>query len=252
VASMDITMAHKLTRKIVILASIVSLALHLSYRESAADGQRIDEFLRQWIRNDLYSFSDAKGKSRLFVRRDPVRAFIYSDVPLAKDILSENISVFSEYSNLAVDFTNVNPNLIAVVTSPINDGDKPNWQIFRRLGMPDTALTVVGASASWASGCGMYTFAGEQGQPALSLIFAEKSLPESSLRDCLVEGTIHAFGMRVAATTSVRSSDGYLYYLQLARALQVCDARLDSTRAELDRAMLENKYLDCAVEQLKR
>ncbi len=225
--------------------------LHAQVPQSVVtETRRIEAVLESWISANLHFFSDVKGNSRLFVRRDPVRAFIHSEIDRARETLEDSIGLFAKFSDLPLEFTQVNPNIIALVTSPINDGAKPNAQLFRRLGLPDSALRIAGESASWATGCGIYTFAGEQAQAALTLIFAEKHLPEKTLSNCLTEGVIQAFGLRTKATSLIDLPDGYLHYLLMAKALRHCDRQIDGKMNMADRPALGRKYLECAVERL--
>jgi len=229
---------------------VAILALFQGDSSGAADNEEISRALRSWIKQDIYFFKDRSGSHRLFVRREPVRAFIHSDIALTPEHVENALKLFAEAAELPLEITNRNPNIIVVVTSPINDGGKPNWKLFQRLGLPEIALNVVGETGSWASGCGIYTFSGPDETAALSLIFAEKGLPNRQLTDCLTEGTIRAFGVHSNAKTSVHSSDGYFYYLQLVAALRHCDKSIDAARNASDPGQLESRYVDCAAEHL--
>lgn len=219
--------------------------LHSS--NAAQNNNNFSDTLRGWISKDIYFFKDRKHLPRLFIRRDPVRAFIYSDVPTAPEHVERAISHFADFSGVSFNITSTNPNLIAVITSPISEGNKPNQQLFRRLGLPDTAYDIVGETGGWSSGCGIYTFSGPDGQAALSLIFAESKLPAPKLEDCLIEGVIRAFGLRTSASNTIRSADGYLYYLTLAKMLAACDRSIDRSRDNLDQSAVEKNYIDCVA-----
>ena len=98
-------------------------------------------------------------------------------------IVETAVAQFAEATGSAASITNVNPNIIAVIGSNISEGDGPSSALFRLLGLPQTALDTVSAFGGWGA------FAGNEGQPVLSMIAADKSLAEQRLSDCLTKAS---------------------------------------------------------------
>jgi hypothetical protein len=233
------------------VATSSALAPSLALASGENKDTPLSEFLRQWIGKELSFLRTPKNDVRLFVRREGVRAFVHSELPAATKLVRSALSHFSSAAGLSLEFSNTNPNFIAVVTSSINGGDKPNPDLFRRLGMPPSALQIASDSSGWKDGCGIYTFAAtENAQVALSLAFAEKSLSEQRMSDCLTEGVIRAFGAHVNAPNIIHSLDGYFQYLLLVKTLKQCDRTINTGAPSSDRSGLERRYLDCAVAEM--
>jgi len=79
---------------------------------------------------------------------------------------------------------------------------------------------------------------------------ADKNLSAGDLKDCVTDGIIRAFGFRTKRTSTVRSVDGYLQYLVLAKALRRCDGEVRERPS--DDASLRSTYTQCSKEIIKR
>lgn len=211
-----------------------------------------DTVLSDWIGNQLYFFSDSAGRSKLFIRREPVRVAFHSEVPEVENNVRLAIRLLSLAAGVELEFTTKNPNLIAFVSSPIADGDKPNRDFLKRIGLPSNAIDIVKDQTGWSSGCGIYSFGQAEGKVSLSLVLAEKRLAHSNVVDCMTDGVIRAFGLRTASRTVLRYQDGYYQYLLLAAALRSCDVSLGKHDGVADREELKKKYVDCSVEYFKQ
>ncbi len=216
-----------------------------------AQDNGLDSVLNAWIEDDLHFLQDVNNnRQKLAIRRRPVRAHIHSEDQSIADHIMLVVNLFSQAAGVPVEFTSLDPNLMAVVTSPINEGRKPNRDLLKRLGLPDSAADSLIANSDWGSGCGLYAYADLQGEISLTLAVADKNLSASDLKDCVTEGVIRAFGLRTKRTSTVRSADGYFQYLILARALRYCDAEVREGHQDIE--ILRPSYVRCAKEFIKK
>ena len=218
--------------------------------------EALRSLLSVWIGSQIHFFTKANGAPSLFVRRAPVRGKVYSEIAGLEQNLQRKIELFSSAAGLSYKPTNVNPNIMAVVGSPINSGDSPNRAFLRHLGLPEQFIDIVARSTGWSNGCGIYSFtgnvaAGMDGQVILSLALADARLPVDKIEDCMTEGIIRAFGVRINARTVIHERDGYFQYLQLVSALKTCDRQINfSTKRQVSLTALKALYVACASEQL--
>lgn len=239
-------------------SATVGLLVVLASATSASDSaqQDLKALLTPWVEKQIHFFTDSTGEQRLFVRRQPVRGKVYSTVVGLEGDIQSLIGLFSRFAGLNFEETNINPNIMAVVGSPINSGDTPNRDFLRRLGLPESAIELIAHSTGWSSGCGIYSFTGNSatdtdGQVTLSLALADARLPPEKIMDCMTEGIIRSFGMRANAATVIRRQDGFFQYLNLVAALRICDQKIGSNSApKIEPRLLKQKYLDCSVEYL--
>jgi hypothetical protein len=213
----------------------------------------VDSLLREWIEDDLHFLSDSNNNPKLAIRREPVRAHVYSEDRSADEDMRLALTLLSQASELKIEFTSVNPNSLAIVTSPINDGDKPNRALLKRLGLPDGAIDIVSSTGGWASGCGMYAFGDQFGNILMTLAFGDKHLPSDKLKDCVTEGILRGFGLRTKRSSTIRAADGYFHYLLLIKAVRFCDKELVlATEGRGNITALRRRYTDCASEFIKK
>jgi hypothetical protein len=244
---------------IALLAVTAAIAFLIFNFAAHADESRFAK-LRDWVEDQIYFFKDSKDSSRLFTRRTDVRAGVHLDDVGIQGEVKEVIALLSTASGLSHEFTRLNTNLIAVVGSPINLGDRPNPEFLRRrIGLPESGISIITQSTGWAEGCGIYSFTGSvesgtEGQVSLSLALADSRLPPEKIKDCLIDGIIRAFGMRAHSRTVLRSRDGYLQYAVLLAALRTCDQSLDKSDETngTDEPKLRERYRTCAMEQLAK
>lgn len=221
----------------------------LVYRGEAQEN--IDRVPREWIENDIHFIPTSDRRFRLALRREEVRAALLSEVPSAEADMKTAIGMFSDASELPLVYTHQRPNIVAVVTSPINDGDKPNIALLRKMRLPDKLIDQIMRTGRWPSGCGFFFFHDASGSIELSLIFADKRLAPGDLKDCVTDGVMRAFGLRIERETVARVADGYLYYLLLAKVLRYCDHKPVVDPAEqLNVGDLKQRYADCALQLL--
>lgn len=238
-------------RALWVAASISFLAFaKSSYAEN------YEQQLALWIERQIHFFPDSNGGLKLFVRRAPIRAFVYSEKADQQDRAKQILGLFSKAAILSHEFTKVNPNIIAIVSSPIHDGEKPNRDLLQRIGLPEGAIEVLMRSSNWTNGCGIYSFTGDpsnrtDGEVTLSLVLADSRLQPTKISECVTEGIIRAFGMRVTLGNALNVDDGYFQYLLLASALRACDSKIvASSFPKGDNKSLKQAYINCAVEHL--
>jgi hypothetical protein len=125
-----------------------------------------------------------------------VRVAIYPQLPSIADEVRFLIDRLSNAVGVSFEMTSRNVNLAIVVDTPINEGDKPNPVLWKRVGLSEKMYDIVSESGSWDTGCGLYSFSSEDGQVGLSITFADSKLEPGQLRNCLIEGAIRSFGLR--------------------------------------------------------
>jgi hypothetical protein len=232
-------------------AALVVLFLTVNAPSSlGAQSSSLDGLLNAWIDDDLHFLWDVNNRPKLAIRRKGIRAHIYSEIPSVADDIRLAVGLFSQAAGVPFEFTSLDPNMIAIVTTPINEGSKPNRALLRRLNFPDSAVDQVVAGSDWSTGCGLFAFGDAQGEIALSLAVADKNLSAGNLRDCISDGVVRAFGLRTKRTSVVRSADGYFQYLLLTKALRHCDGEIRDRYSEI--ATLKAAHSRCALEFMKK
>jgi len=211
--------------------------------------------LQKWIERDLHFFTDSRGTARLFLRRDTVRfALVPGSIPMKEEITGV-IAELSKAAGVAYEETSTDVNLVIVVDSPINVGDKLNPALWKRAGLPEEMYSIVEEKGSWASGCAVYSFSDTNtGQVGLSIIVADSKLDAPKMRDCLIDGVLKAFGPRADRKSILISEDGYYYqFVTLVRALRRCEQSIGVDRLiTLKESEQKPKYAECAADLLSR
>lgn len=210
--------------------------------------------LQKWIERDLYFFKDSHGTARLFLRRDTVRfAIVPSSSPMREEVTGL-VAELSKAAGIAYEETSTDVNFAIVVDSPINVGDKINPALWKRVGLSEEMYTIASEKGSWASGCGWYSFGNANtGQVGLSIVLADSKLDVPTIRDCLIDGVLKAFGTRANRKLVLRSEDGYYQFVPLVRALRRCEQSIGVDRLiALTETEQKSKYAGCAADLLNR
>src|SRR5438477_6685507 len=113
---------------------------------------------------------------------------------------------------------------------------------------------IVAAEARWASGCGLYTFANRRGgEVPLSIVFADSKLEPAQIRSCVIEGVIRAFGLRAHRKLILRADDGYFQYIDLAKALSLCEKKIGIERLlSMSENDQKSNYAECAAKVMDK
>ena len=210
--------------------------------------------LKTWIERDLYFFRDPMGKARLFLRRQPVNVALVGLSNKLKDEVSILIADLSKAAEVTHQQTSADVNLAIVVDTPIHIGDKPNPALWKRVGLDDEMYKIVSESGPWTSGCGVYSFGKAQtGQVGLSIVFADSKLDAQNMTDCVIDGTLRAFGVRSNRKLVIRSDDGYLQFVAVVAALRECERALGVDQLIiLSEDEQRSRYAECAAGSVKR
>ncbi|MEH2533016.1 hypothetical protein V1277_000600 [Bradyrhizobium sp. AZCC 1588] len=210
--------------------------------------------LQKWIERDLYFFRDPRGNAKLFLRREPVNVGLVGLTGTLKNEVSALIEDLSKAAGVAHQQTSANVNLAIVVDTPISVGDKPNPALWKRVGLDDQMYKIVSEAGPWASGCGVYSFGNAQtGQVGLSIVFADSKLDVQTMTDCVIDGTLRAFGVRSNRKLILRSDDGYLQFVAVVGALRECERSLGVDRmVSLTEGEQKSRYAKCAAGLVKR
>jgi hypothetical protein len=237
----------------IVAALVVATAFAISLFQRVEANSNLDLLLREWIEDDLHFFPDANKLLKLAIRREAVRAHVYSEIrPLEADIRL-TIGLFAQAFEVPVEFTRENANLGAAVMASISDGDRPNRIVLKGLGLPDNAIDQIARSGGWASGCGHHIFANQFGGILLGLALADKNLASNQIKDCLTDGISRAFGLRTKRTSATRARDGYVHYLLLAKALRQCDRELVlSAEDRMSITNMRRAYSGCASQFIQK
>jgi len=244
--------------KVVAAAFLVNCGFHAQgedelVKPDTSNAARVErEILQKWIAQDLHFFADGRGSPRLFLRRHPVRVAIALGAQPINEEVSSLIARLSEAAGVPYELTSKDVNLAITVDTPINDGDKPNPLLWKRVGLSETMYKIVSETGSWASGCGIYTFDNDpNGQVGLSITFADSKLEPELIKNCVIDGIIRAFGVRLKRKLILRSEDGYFQFIALVRALGVCDRTIGTERlASMSEDEQKSKYVNCAADLL--
>lgn len=217
-------------------------------------GSDANDVLRKWIESDLHFFPDERGVPKLVLRRQAVKVGIMADPFPFMDEVSRLIGRLSDAVGVTFEMSKRDVNLAIVVDSPVNDGDKPDPGLWRRVGLSQSMYEIVAAEARWASGCGTYTFSNRRGgEVPLSIVFADRKLEAAQIRNCVIEGVIRAFGLRAHRTRVLRAEDGYLQCIALAKALSSCEKKIGMERlSSLSESDQKSTYAGCAAEFLDK
>src|SRR5688572_12542358 len=74
-------------RRAIVAALVFVAAFAISLTQRVEANSNLDLLLREWIEDDLHFFPDANKHLKLGIRREPVRAHVYSEIrPLESDI----------------------------------------------------------------------------------------------------------------------------------------------------------------------
>ena len=147
--------------------------------------------LRKWIEFDLHFMPNEQGISKLLFRRQTVKVGMPADPFPIRDEISDLIAKLSDAVGVSHEMTKRDVNLAIVVDSPINEGDKPDMGLWKRVGLSQKMYEIVSAQSKWASGCGIYSFGIRGGgEVPLSIVFADSKLEPAQVRSCVIEGVI--------------------------------------------------------------
>ena len=240
---------------VVLVFSFVVRAEAQSPSERGAEVHNIaNDNLRKWIESDLHFFPNERGIPKLFLRRQSVKVGIPADPFPIKDEVSHLIAGLSDAVGVSYEISKRDVNLAIVVDSPISDGDKPDAGLWKRVGLSQSMYEIVSGQAEWSSGCGIYSFTKKGGgEVPLSIVFADSKLKPAQIRDCVIEGVIRAFGLRVHRTQVLRADDGYLQYIALAKALSVCEKKIGIEHLlSMSESDQRSNYSECASEILDK
>ena len=211
--------------------------------------------LQKWIERNIHFFKDSHGTARLFLRRDTVRfVLVPSSIPVREEITAL-IAELSKAAGVSYEGTSVDVNLAIVVDSPVNLGDKPNPALWKRVGLSEEMYRIIEESGSWASGCAGYSFGNANtGQVGLSIVFVDSKLDVPTMKDCLIDGVLRAYGVRSNRKFAVRSEeDGYYQFVALVKALRRCEQSIGiESLIALKESEQKSKYTDCAVDLLSK
>jgi hypothetical protein len=242
---------------------VVVISLHCSFgtqaegqppRQDTTDSVHVERAIfGKWVAENLYFFPDSRGRTNLFLRRQPVKAAILPASLQIKDEVSHLIAALSTAAGVSYELTSSDVNLAIVVDTPINKGDKPNPELWRRVGLSEEMYTIASEQGSWASGCGTYSFGNkETGQVGLSITFADSKLEPARIRDCVIDGTVRAFGLRSNRKSVLTADDGYFQFVALAKALTACEQKIGIERlVSMSEDAQRSKYSECASDLLK-
>lgn len=207
--------------------------------------------LRAWIENDLTIFEDRNKTLKLFLRRAPVRFVLLPNHHPVADEAFQLAGTLAKGAGLSHEATTRDPNLVVIIDTPVNDGDKPNRVLWRNYGLPDDALKIVSERGGWSSGCGNYSFRDADGNISMSIILADSTFSEGVIRACVVEGIIASFGLRQGHKSMIRIEDGYLQYVLLVRALRTCDSKPEFQSSQ-EKDELKTRYTNCVLDYFAR
>jgi hypothetical protein len=240
---------------VLLICSFVARAEAQSPREGGPGVHSVaNDNLRKWIENDLHFFPNERGIPKLFLRRQPVRVGIPADPFPIKDEVGNLIARLSDAVGISYEISMRDVNLAIVVDSPISDGDKPDVGLWKRIGLSQSMYEIVSGQAKWSSGCGIYSFTNKGGgEVPLSIVFADSKLKPAQIRDCVIEGVLRAFGLRVHRTQILRADDGYLQYVTLAKALSVCEKKVGIEHLlSMSESDQRSSYSECASEIMEK
>lgn len=208
--------------------------------------------LQKWIGGNLHFFPNEAGIPKLFLRRQPVRVGILANPDVSRDEILRPVARLSNAVGVQYEISKSDVNLVIVVQPQINDGDKPEIGLWKRAGLSQKMYEIVAAQAKWDSGCGIYSFGVKGGgEVPLSIVFADSRLEPAQVNSCITEGVIRAFGLRAHRTQILRSDDGYLQYVALARALSICERKLGVDRIlSMNESDQRASYAGCAADLL--
>lgn len=214
---------------------------------SPGQSQELNQFLREWVLRNIVFTSAQDGQRAVLSRRLPVKADLRMDAPSVAAEAKLAVSSFSGAFGLQLEFTPDRPNLIIVIGSEINDGDKLRRAFLNGLGLPDAAINMIAATNNWSGGCGYYNFIGRSGDISGTVIAGDRRLPPERLRDCIVSGVAFSFGARARPSATFDTSNGYIQYLLLSRSMTACEGQV----RESPNNGFEEEYISCVVTQLR-
>jgi hypothetical protein len=227
-------------------------ATYMCYGQVSAAEDPTDKLLRGWISRSIYVSQNQNGSPSLFVRKQPIRAHIRTDIAAIHADASTAITSLAKSFKLGHEFTSDSANLIVATASSIADGDKPSRILLHELGLPERAIDQVAASSGWSTGCGVYVFGDRFGQISGSIAVADERLSSEKLRDCIVFGIVYGFGVGVKERRTFDAQTGFVPYVILASVLSSCIAKLESLTGNVSSPTdMERMYVDCAFERLR-
>jgi len=225
-----------------VIVTILAVTLY-----SAGSAQDLSQSLKEWVLQNIVLSPTHDGKRSALIRRLPVKADLRTDESLLIAQAKLAVSSFSDAFGLQFEFTPDRPNLIIVVGSEINDGDKPRRTFLTGLGLPEAAVNMIVQTSNWSSGCGYYNFVGRKGDISATVIAGDRRLAADRLKDCIISGIAFGFGARARPTATFDTSQGYIQYLLLSRSMAACDMKF----GESFDVSFQDEYVACVVGQLK-
>src|SRR5262249_8692088 len=220
-------------------------ACQLIVMTSIAKGDSLTSVLRPWIASNIHIAPDKNGRPQLFIRTQDVLADIRSAAPWIVQDTRILIGVLADAFRLRSEFTRTNPNLFVVIAPQISDERQPNRTLLRELGLPDSAIDIIGRTETWANGCGAYAFRDSSGHVSVSIVAADTRLEPKIMQDCILTGVVLSFGLRINTKSSVNAADGYYQYVVLGRALRLCSEEINADQTS--RGDVADRVADCAA-----
>ena len=184
----------------------------------------LDQLVRGWVMENIRFEKDVNDRETLFVRRQPVRAYIRTDDPEVMGDARRAIANFANAFGLEHEFTDSEVNLVFITANGISEDDgSPSRALLRSLNVPENAVAAIADSGRWTQGCGIYQFRASDGSLSISIAAGDNALGQAKLKSCAITAIVNGFGLRITSGGPVIHSDDYLQYLLLARATVRCD-----------------------------
>lgn len=224
------------------------LLLILQTHFALAEPESLDLTIREWVAENIYF-----ENNQLLIRDKPIRAFVggISDPKFATEARRAVVNLAAAYG-LSVEFPTTGVNLVVVAADRIAVNGRPDLSLLTSLGVSEAAAsTVIENSHDWSNGCGVYDSRDKDNHVTASIVAADrKVLSAGVLQTCVITGIVYSFGLHVRGGAEIKSSNDYIQFLFLARAVGDCKRQFNVEKAG-SRAPSPDVYMECIAGKLK-
>jgi hypothetical protein len=229
---------------------ICGAAVCLSTASRADDD--LDRSLLDWISQNIRFEKISQGKDTLFIRKEPVRAYVRSDDPDLIYRVHNEVSILADAFKLPSTWETTDINLIVVVADHISIDGRPNRDLLASLGLAEGIIDIMVRNVHWDKGCGYYAGSDKDGRLEASIVAVERLNPRVNPGLCAASGVLFSFGLRIRVESPVLDQPlDYIPYVFLARSVADCDRQIDSAQSR-DASVNKNSYLTCVRDAMKR